>query len=94
MIKSMTGYGKSNITINLREYQVEIKSINHRYLDISVKMPRTISYLEGDVKKEIQHHQYRDRTAKGEKYLRPPLNPGNLTNNHPRQRRAQQSGKE
>ena len=53
MIKSMTGYGKSNISINSREYQVEIKSINHRYSDISIKMPRTISYLEDDVKKEI-----------------------------------------
>ena len=53
MIKSMTGFGKSNITINSREYQVEIKSINHRYSDINIKMPKTISYLEEDVKKEI-----------------------------------------
>lgn len=53
MIKSMTGYGKSSITENLREYQVEIKSINHRYADVNIKMPRTISYLEDDVKKEI-----------------------------------------
>lgn len=53
MIKSMTGYGKSNITIKSREYQVEIKSINHKYSDINIKMPRTISYLEEDVKKEI-----------------------------------------
>ena len=53
MIKSMTGYGKSNISVNNREYQVEIKSVNHRYLDISVKMPRAISYLEEEVKKTI-----------------------------------------
>ena len=53
MIKSMTGYGKGNITINEREYQVEIKSINHRYLDINIKIPRTLSYLEEDVKKAI-----------------------------------------
>ncbi len=53
MIKSMTGYGKSSITENLREYQVEIKTINHRYADVNIKMPRTISYLEDDVKKEI-----------------------------------------
>ena len=53
MIKSMTGYGKANISKNLREYQVEIKSVNHRYLDISVKMPRVLSYLEEEVKKEI-----------------------------------------
>lgn len=53
MIKSMTGYGKSNITKNLREYQVEIKSVNHRYLDISIKMPRSLSYLEEEIKKII-----------------------------------------
>ena len=50
MIKSMTGYGKANISKNQRTYQIEIKSVNHRYLDISIKMPRTISYLEEDIK--------------------------------------------
>ena len=53
MIKSMTGFGKSNLSINDRDYQVEIKSVNHRYLDISVKMPRQITYLEEEVKKAI-----------------------------------------
>ncbi len=49
----MTGYGKANLSKQEREYQVEIKSVNHRYLDISVKMPRVLSYLEEAVKKEI-----------------------------------------
>lgn len=53
MIKSMTGYGKANFANQKREYQIEMKSVNHRYLDISVKMPRMISYLEEEVKKEI-----------------------------------------
>lgn len=53
MIKSMTGYGKANLSQKEREYQVEIKSLNHRYLDISVKMPKVLSYLEEEVKKEI-----------------------------------------
>ena len=53
MIRSMTGFGKAIIEKNLRKYQVEIKSVNHRYLDISVKMPRAISFLEEEVKKEI-----------------------------------------
>ena len=53
MIRSMTGYGKSEKSIEQRIYQVEIKSVNHRYLDISVKMPRQLSYLEEDIKKEI-----------------------------------------
>lgn len=55
MIKSMTGYGKSTLSQNLRDYQIEIKSVNHRYLDINVKIPRSISYLEEDIKKEISN---------------------------------------
>lgn len=53
MIKSMTGYGKSNLSINSREYQVEIKTVNHRYIDVNIKMPKVISYLEEDVRKLI-----------------------------------------
>ena len=53
MIRSMTGYGKSNMTKSLREYQIEIKSVNHRYLDVSVKMPRNLSYLEEEIKKVV-----------------------------------------
>ena len=49
----MTGYGKSNMLKNLREYQVEIKSVNHRYLDVSIKMPRSLSYLEEEIKKAV-----------------------------------------
>lgn len=53
MIKSMTGYGKSNLSINSREYQVEIKTVNHKYIDTNIRMPRTISYLEEDIRKLI-----------------------------------------
>lgn len=53
MIRSMTGYGKGTLEIESRQYQIEIKSVNHRYSDISVKMPRTLSYLEEDIKKQI-----------------------------------------
>ncbi len=55
MIKSMTGYGKANISKNERNYQAEIKSVNHRYLDINIKMPRAISYLEEDIKNCISN---------------------------------------
>lgn len=53
MIKSMTGYGKSSLSINSREYQVEVKAVNHKYIDINIKIPRIISYLEEDVRKLI-----------------------------------------
>lgn len=53
MIKSMTGYGKEILNIENRDYQIEIKSVNHRYLDINIRMPRTLSYLEEKIKKQI-----------------------------------------
>lgn len=53
MIKSMTGYGKGILKKENREYQIEIKSVNHRYLDISIKIPKALSYLEENIKKQI-----------------------------------------
>ena len=53
MIRSMTGFGRSKYEIDGREYIVDIKSVNHKYNDISIKMPRVISYLEDKVRKEI-----------------------------------------
>ena len=53
MIKSMTGYGKSSLCVNSREYQIEIKAVNHKYIDVNIKLPRIISYLEDEVRKYI-----------------------------------------
>ena len=53
MIKSMTGYGRSIFENEGREYIVEIKSVNNRFNDISIKMPRSLNYLEDKIKKEI-----------------------------------------
>jgi uncharacterized protein (TIGR00255 family) len=49
----MTGYGRAKLSKDDREYQIEIKSVNHRYLDISVRIPKQLSYLEETIKKEI-----------------------------------------
>jgi len=49
----MTGFGRSKFEIEGREYSVEIKSVNNRYSDVSIKMPRNISFLEEKVKKSI-----------------------------------------
>ena len=46
MIKSMTGYGRGKYENDSREYLVEMKSVNNRYSDISIKLPKSISYLE------------------------------------------------
>lgn len=53
MIKSMTGFGRGIYENDGREYLVEIKSVNNRFNDISIKMPRNFNYLEERIKKEI-----------------------------------------
>ncbi len=50
MIKSMTGFGRSEYSDGKRNIIVEIKSVNHRYCDISVKMPRRYSFAEDKIK--------------------------------------------
>ena len=53
MIKSMTGFGRSVYENEGREYLIEIKSVNNRFSDINIKMPRSLNYLEERIKKEI-----------------------------------------
>lgn len=53
MIKSMTGYGRGTYENDGRLYTVEIKTINHRYNDVTVRLPRYLSFLEDDVRKYI-----------------------------------------
>ena len=53
MIRSMTGYGRGKYEIDSREYTVEIKAINHRYNDISIRMPRYLMSLEDKVRSYI-----------------------------------------
>ncbi len=50
MIKSMTGYGRKKIESQGLEISVEIKSVNHRYLDLTVKTPRLYAFLEEPIK--------------------------------------------
>ena len=52
-MKSMTGFGRAKLEKNSRIYNVEIKSVNHKYNDISIKLPRSLSYIEEKIKKQI-----------------------------------------
>ena len=54
MVKSMTGYGRAVQTVNGREFTVEIRSVNNRYLDCNVKLPRVISFAEDAVKQAVK----------------------------------------
>ena len=52
-MRSMTGFGRAKIEKNNRIYNIEIKSVNHKYSDISIKLPRSLNYLEDSIKKQI-----------------------------------------
>ena len=54
MVKSMTGYGRAVETVNGREFTVELRSVNNRYLDCTVKLPRMLSYAEDAVKQAVK----------------------------------------
>ena len=54
LIKSMTGYGRAVETVNGREFTVEIRSVNNRYLDCTVKLPRSLSFAEEAVKQAVK----------------------------------------
>ena len=54
MVKSMTGYGRAVETINGREFTVELRSVNNRYLDCTVKLPRSLSFAEDKLKQAVK----------------------------------------
>ena len=61
MIKSMTGFGRAKYNVEGREYTVEIKSVNNRYCDINVKLPRSISFMEEKIKTEVKNRVTRGK---------------------------------
>ena len=54
MVKSMTGYGRARQTLHGRDITVEVRSVNNRYLDCTVKVPRTYIFAEDAVKSHVQ----------------------------------------
>lgn len=62
MIKSMTGYGKGENEADGRRFTVEIKSVNHRYNDMSIKLPRFMNSLEDKIRKRLCEKILRGKT--------------------------------
>ena len=61
MIRSMTGYGRAESTVEGRKYVVEIRSLNHRYLEISLRLPGLLAPLESELRKSIAERISRGR---------------------------------
>ncbi len=61
MIKSMTGFGRSEITEGKRKVSVEIKAVNHRYLEVSIKMPKKLNVFEAQIRSELKNYIQRGK---------------------------------
>ena len=61
MIKSMTGFGRAEAVSKERKVSVELKSVNHRYLDLSIKMPRKLVFLEGAIRNLMKTYMQRGK---------------------------------
>ena len=72
MIKSMTGYGSAKGTVEGLEITVELKSVNNRYLDTSVRLPRSFLFAEEAIKSAVQSHISRFRWTCSFRWILPP----------------------
>lgn len=61
-VKSMTGYGRGEHIAEDRKFTVEMKAVNHRYNDITIKLPRSLASLEDKIKKEVMKEVFRGKT--------------------------------
>ena len=61
MIKSMTGFGRCEMTEGNRKFTVEIKSVNHRYLDAGIKMPKKLNFFEASIRNLLKEYIQRGK---------------------------------
>ena len=61
MIKSMTGFGRGENQRGERKFTVEMKAVNHRYFDVSIKMPKKLSFFESAVRGYLKNHIQRGK---------------------------------
>lgn len=61
MIKSMTGFGRCEVQEADRKITVEMKSVNHRYLDVNIKMPKKLNFFEAAIRSELKNYIQRGK---------------------------------
>lgn len=61
MLRSMTGYGKATAILPTKEIEVEIKSVNHRYLDLNYRMPKYLSFMEERIRGVVSEYTTRGK---------------------------------
>lgn len=61
MVRSMTGFGRHEITRDNRKLTIEMKSVNHKYLDVNIKMPKKLSMFEADMRNVLKQYAVRGK---------------------------------
>ncbi len=61
MVKSMTGFGRAEVTDGTRKFTVEMKSVNHRYLDVNIKMPKKLNFFESAIRNVLKEYVKRGK---------------------------------
>ncbi len=61
MIKSMTGFGRCEITDGARKFTVELKGVNHRYLDVNIRMPKKLNFFESSIRNLLKQYAQRGK---------------------------------
>lgn len=62
MVKSMTGFGRCETVNEKRKFTVEIKSVNHRYFDVNIKMPKKLNFFETSIRNLLKEYIERGKT--------------------------------
>lgn len=61
MIKSMTGFGRCEISEGQRKFVVELKGVNHRYLDVNIRMPKKLNFFETSIRNLLKQYAQRGK---------------------------------
>ena len=61
MIKSMTGFGRCEVQKESRKFTVELKGVNHRYLDVNIRMPKKLNFFETSIRTLLKKYANRGK---------------------------------
>lgn len=61
MIKSMTGFGRCEVAEEQRKFTVELKGVNHRYLDVNIRMPKKLNFFEASIRNLLKQYAQRGK---------------------------------
>ena len=61
MIKSMTGFGRGEVSVGQRKITVEMKAVNHRYLDVNIKMPKKLNFFDASIRNLLKEYIQRGK---------------------------------